>query len=246
MKNKVLNYLILSIIFLSLIVITGCSVSPTKNSEFLKESPKMAQHSRYPYHRVWLKQGIQQDKITTQSLIIKPINITYIEQMEWFKIQDNEKKKIILEEALELANYFQNQLKEKIATETHLKITDNPGPHTKFVEIAIVELIPSNIWWNAAATGAGLVVPGASMLKSFGAGSIAIEMKITDTITGELTGLMADREVDKTAPIDVAAFSLFQGAKNNIDDWIDIMVDTINTGWDEQVTDTAPFRLSPW
>jgi len=244
--TKYFYHLSLSIVFLFFIITLGCSVDPAKKSEFLKDSPEMEKYSRYPYQRVWLRYDAEKNKNMVKSLIIAPVNITYIEKMDWFKLQDNENQQIILAEALELGDYFQSQLKDKIATETHLKITDNPGLYTSRVEIAIVELIPSDVWWNAAATGAGFVVPGAGMLKTFGAGSIAIEMKITDSNTGDLIGLLADREVDKSAPIDVAALSWFQGSKNNIDDWVDIMVDSVNTGWNEQVTDKAQFRLSPW
>lgn len=238
-------YLCLILLFFALVLV-GCSVNPSKNSEFLKDSPEMEKHSRYPYQRVWLRYDAEKNKNTVKALIIAPVNITYIKKMDWFKLQGKEKQQTILEEARELGNYFQSHLKEKIATETHLNITDKPGSDISRVEIAIVELIPSDVWWNAAATGAGFVVPGAGMLKTFGAGSIAIEVKISNSNTGELIGLIADREIDKMAPIDVAALSWFQGSKNNIDDWVDIMVNSVNTGWNEQVTDTVPFRLLPW
>ena len=114
------------------------------------------------------------------------------------------------------------------------------------IELAITELVPAKAWFNTAATAAGFVIPGAGLLSFAGKGSVAIEGRVRDGKTGEVLATFADREKDKSAPINLASMSWYQSGKQNVDDWADQIAELLHTPRSHDVTDSSPFTLLPW
>ena len=224
----------------------GCTAAPAKQSEFLEGAYWMAESDRHPYHKGWMSETARLKRDRYNKVIVKPVNTSYLRNSEWFEMQTSAVQKQVLKDAKELASFYTDLLKKRIDQDTRLQVVDSPGPYTYVIEMAIIELVPSKAWWNAAATGTGFVVPGAGLLSHFGKGSIAIEGKFTDAQTGELFAMLADRKEDKVAPINLAGMTWYQGSKNNIKDWVDLFVEGANSGLDQKITAKKPFKLMPW
>ena len=242
--------------FMTMLVlnIMGCSMfkaKPAPPSGFLQNeeaSDNMVKLERYPFHRAWLSNDWKENRYQYKNIIVAPINTSHLMEMEWFKAQIFKTKQMIKKDSVEIARYFEDKLKDAIVTkEKHpFSIVTSPQAKTIRLEIAIVELVPSKAWWNATASAAGFVIPGAGFLTTLGKGEIAIEARITDAQSGKTLALFADREADKSAPINIAQYTWYQHTKNNIDDWVDQFAELHDTPFDQVVTDSKPFMLKPW
>jgi hypothetical protein len=114
------------------------------------------------------------------------------------------------------------------------------------VELALVELVPSNAYWNAGATAAGFVIPGAGLLSAAGAGSIAIEGRLRDGGTSKIIATFKDRRKDKVAPVNIGSYTWYHGAEGNITDWAAEFAELINTPPNHVVKRPSPVTLMPW
>jgi hypothetical protein len=100
----------------------------------------------------------------------------------------------------------------------HFRVTHTPGPSTLVIDLSIKELVPAKKYWNATATAAGFVIPGAGLLGAAGKGSIVIDGQVYDGATGNILAGFTTRESDDTALINTSQFSWYRGSEKSIDD----------------------------
>ena len=86
------------------------------------------------------------------------------------------------------------------------------------IDLSIKELVPAKKIWNAAATGAGFVIPGAGLLGTAGKGSITIDGQVYDGPSARLLAGFTKRESDDTALINTAQFSWYRGSEKSIEE----------------------------
>ncbi len=106
--------------------------------------------------------------------------------------------------------------------------------------------MPSNAYWNAGATAAGFVIPGAGFLSMAGAGSIAIEGRARDGASNKMIATFKDRRNDKAAPINIGSYTWYHGAETNIADWAAEFAELLNTPPGHVVKRASPVTLKPW
>ena len=120
----------------------------------------------------------------------------------------------------EMADYMRSRFERRFAKSGEYLVVRGNGPKTLVVELALVELNPSNFAGNIVKTGGSVFVPGVGFLGSqFTRGGIAIEGKIRNGETGELLVEFADRQQDRTTLFSFRDFTPYAHDRAAIDDW---------------------------
>lgn len=214
----------------------GCKAKPAPPSGFLQQTEKMAEPEDLPFHRAWYDKDADWDKFT--EIYVAPVNVDYLAEMTWWDqvafAGDNK------EDAKELGAYARQRIVKAFREDPNqkLRVVDKPGPHTIILEMAIVELKPTNAWLNAAGYGGA----GVALDK----GTVAIEARLVDGGTKQVIAMFADREQGKEALISAKDVTWYGHAYGIVDDWADQAVEIANTPEGGKVSDTSPITLKPW
>jgi hypothetical protein len=100
-------------------------------------------------------------------------------------------------ELKDLALYFEEEIKAALAL--HYKLVDQPGPGVMKVRCAIVDVDPGDptmfLVGHAPYVGAVSSAKQATTGKGFGAGQVAIEAEILDSVSGERLMAFIDRDI---------------------------------------------------
>ena len=127
------------------------------------------------------------------------------------------------------------------------------------LEISLVELVPTEPLLNAAVDIGALVVPGSKAIEeaavvgaqaggaAIASGSIAIEMKLTDSNTGKVLAEMKDRQSDPASIIpNVRDFERLGWSRKEIEDWSHQFVEVFSTEKSEAIAPSSGISLLPW
>lgn len=181
------------------------------------------------------------------SVYVAPVNTAYMSQQSWWQ-QQGERKTSLASDTAKFATRIRSQFQRAIVNYPgeNLPLASAPGTGVLVIELALVELVPSKAYWNAGATAAGFVVPGAGFLSAAGRGSIAIEGRARDGGTGKIIATFKDRREDKVAPVNLDSYTWYEGAEGNVADWAAEFAELINTPPGHVVARPSPVKLSPW
>lgn len=213
------------------------STAPTQTrAEFVQEA--------------WVDQAYRGKSVKDHftSVYVAPVNTSHMAAQNWWQQQTGARKAELASDTKALAKRMQDQFKKSVANYpgNHFRLASGPGKDVLVVELALVELVPSNAYWNAGATAAGFVVPGAGLLSAAGAGSIAIEGRLRDGSTNKVFATFKDRRKDKVAPVNIGSYTWYHGAEGNITDWAAEFAELINTPPSHVVKRPSPVTLKPW
>ncbi|WP_265593902.1 DUF3313 family protein [Haloferula sp. BvORR071] len=181
------------------------------------------------------------------SVYIAPVDTSRLSKQDWWQSQNSRTQSGVLEKD---ANKLGRQLKSSLTREIRnypgnkLAIASSPGPHTLTIETAITELIPSKAYWNAGATAAGFVVPGAGLLSAAGSGSIAVAGRLRDNSGTVAT--FSDKRSDQLSPINLRSYEWYGGAENNIEIWAKKGAEFLNAKPGSTVKRTSSVTLNPF
>ncbi len=174
-----------------------------------------------------------------------PVAIGNLKRQGWWSSQSSVKQGQLDEDARKLARNFRQSLNHAARNDPgrRLTVVGNPGPDTLVVEMAITELVPAKAYWNAAATAAGFVVPGAGLLGAAGSGTVAIEGRVRDGNTGAVLATFRDRMQDKMAAVNVNAYSWYGGSERNLEEIAVKTARVLNADAGTVVKQSAPITL---
>ena len=149
-----------------------------------------------------------------------PVSTAHLSKQGWWESQTPLKKRELEMDARKLAVHARKALENAVRNdpERRLTVAGQPGSDTLIVEMAITELVPAKAYWNAAATTAGFVVPGAGLLGAAGSGSITIEGRMRDGNTGAEIVNFRDHMKDKMALVNIDSYSWYGGSEANLDE----------------------------
>ncbi|MBP9838339.1 MAG: DUF3313 family protein [Proteobacteria bacterium] len=150
-----------------------------------------------------------------------------------------------LDDAEELGKYFLSRIQLEYAKKG-LDVVDAPTEDSFIWELAIVELDATGVAVNAAATVAGIFVPGSGLVKRFATGSIAIEGIIRDGKTGDILAEFKDREADKETVLSARDFQKYSHARYTLDEWAEQFAQLSSTTSDVKVEDSLPVTINPF
>jgi|GEM_PF-709399 len=238
----------------SLAVITGCSAlkaSPAKPSGFLPSMAVLTEmRDRAPFHGLWYKDKARFAEVKQQrkQVVIKPVNTQYVEMRIRERAPNEKAIQRRIEDVREVARYMEDRFKTALRgyPKHPFTVVDQSTPDALILELAIVEVTPTNPVVNAVGTAAGTFIPGAGLISVAGKGSIAIEGIIRDGATNEVLVEFKDRESDKRAPFTVKDFQQYAHVRSAIDDWADQYAELSATPLDHQVAESLPFTLLPF
>lgn len=182
------------------------------------------------------------------SVYIAPVNTRYMEKQSWWQQQTNARQADLAKDTQDFAQRMRKQFVEDIANYPgkEIQIASAPGKGVLVIELALVELVPSNAYWNAGATAAGFVIPGAGLLSAAGRGTIAIEGRARDGANNNVIATFKDRRGDKVAPVNIGSYTWYHGAEGNISDWAAEFAELLNTPPSHVVQRPSPVTLMPW
>ena len=213
------------------------STAPMKTrAEFLQESWVASEYRGKPVRDYF------------SSVYIAPVNTRYMSQQTWWQQQGGNTQSSLQKDTQVFAGKIRREFQGAISNYPgkHLPLASGPGPGVLVVEIALVELVPSKAYWNAGATAAGFVIPGAGFLSAAGRGSIAIEGRARDGGTGKIIATFKDRRADKVAPINFDSYTWYEGAEGNVSDWASEFAQLVNTPPHQVIKRASSVKLQPW
>ena len=235
-------------VIICLTMLSGCAAlkaAPSKGAGFVPVQ-QMAKHEDLPFNKVWVRDDLNWKNY--QAIHIKPVNTDYLLQAsDW---QEHFRKEKMQEDARDIARYMETRFKEAFRNDAkrHFRVVDSPQPGSLTLELALTELVPSNVALEVlgyAPYGGGAAVK--MLERATGAVStVAFEAKVKESASGKTVALFADREQQKFAPVDLRALTWYGNAKRIIDEWADQFVEVANREPGESVKESSPFTLLPF
>ncbi len=187
--------------------------SPAPPTNFLEHPEKMGTDcGRTPFNRVWRNPSpAAWDRVRGfDRIVILPVNTSYLKASPRLPQKD----------VCEVASYMREEFQKTFASDGYHHVMLRPGPRTLVLELALVELQPTNVPGNVLLTGASVVAPGANVVGSpFTHGRIGFEAKLRNAETGELLAQYADREFDKLSIVSFRDYSEYGHGRRAVQDW---------------------------
>lgn len=231
---------------------TACQfldATPAANSGFNPSTAPTKTRAEF-VQQAWVDKAYRGKSVKDHftAVYVAPVNTSHMSAQSWWQQQTGARKAELASDTKALAKRMQDQFKKDVANYPgdNIPLASGPGKGVLVVELALVELVPSNAYWNAGATAAGFVVPGAGLLSAAGAGSIAIEGRLRDGSTNRVFATFKDRRKDKVAPVNLGSYTWYHGAEGNIADWAAEFAELINTPPNHVVKRPSPVTLKPW
>ena len=220
------------------------SSSPAKLTPFLPDSNRLvAQKASFPFNRLWYDKKLDWERF--KKIKIVPVDTSHIMEGTWWQKVNEAKladmKKDIAYMAKYMKDAFVNAIKE--TPDCKLQIVDTADDETLVLHLALIELVPTKAFFNAAGNVAGFFIPGASLVNMLNAGSVAMEAKITDHKTGAVVAMFTDRETDHAAIINLKDLRWYSHAKAIIDEWAASFAEMASSEDPEDVTKSFPFSF---
>lgn len=174
-----------------------------------------------------------------------PVSTGHLAKQGWWASQSLVKQQELEADARKLARHTNQSLATAARNDPahRLTVVGRPGSDTLVVEMAITELVPAKAYWNAAATAAGFVVPGAGVLGTAGSGSIGIEGRMRDGNTGKVIATFRDHMTDKMAMVNLDSYTWYGGSEANLDEVAVKIVRVLSAEPGTVVTQSSPITL---
>jgi len=242
---------LLGVTFLALLLgATGCATkaAPSRGAGFIPME-MMAKDEALPFHSVWRSPGVNWDSY--RNVYIARVNTEYL--LGNSGGMQGGGKGDLQKDARKLANYTRKKFTQAFRKDPNRRlrvVSNSRGSRTLVAEIALTEVVPSNVALNVlgyAPYGGGAAVKAIKKL-SHAESVVAFEARILDGETGEIIAMFADREGEREAPGNLKGLTWYSHAHSIIDDWADqfVRVANRNRETNEVIEDTKPFTLKPW
>ena len=155
-----------------------------------------------------------------QEVMFRNVNTGRLREMGWWAAQSPKTQADLERDARVIGRYMQRSFSQAVASYPNgkFRVVSTPSARTMVIDLSIKELVPAKKFWNAAATGAGFVIPGAGLLGAAGKGPVEMDGQIYYGARWQLLSGFSDRETDSFAVINTAQFSWYNGSERNIDD----------------------------
>lgn len=216
--------------------LTGPKGNNTTRAQFLDE--------------VWVSpevKGKAVSELFTQ-VYFTPVATGRLKNQGWWAAQSPIKQQQLEVEARKLASHMNQALATAARNDParRLTVVGQPGPGTLIVDMAIIELVPAKAYWNAAATTAGFIVPGAGLLGAAGSGSIGIEGRLRDGNTGKVIASFRDHMKDKMAVVNLDSYTWYAGSEANLNEIAVKTARVLNSDKGTVVTQSSPIKLAAY
>lgn len=236
------------LVIICIIILSGCAAlkaDPSRGAGFVPVQ-QMSRMEDLPFNKAWVREDT--DWKSYHTILIKPVDTEHLLQASSW--QEHFRQEHMKEDAREVARYMESRFKEAIRNDPQhrFQVVDSPQPDSLTLELALTELVPSNVALEVlgyAPYGGGMATK--VLERATGAVStVAFEAKLKESKTDKTMAMYADREQQKYAPIDFKGLTWYGIARRIIDEWADQFVEVVNKKPGEIVKESSSFTLMPF
>ena len=198
----------------------------------------VAEPGRAPFDKAWFNPSTRAwDRVQGfDRVVIMPVNTSYL------MVTPRQRA-----DAQRMAAYMREEFQNEFTKGGKYRVMLQPGGRTLKIELALVQLKPTNVPGNVIGTGAGVVVPGAKLIGSLLThGNIAFEAKLRNGGTGELLAEYADRQNDKLTLLSFRDYSANAHSRRAIQDWAKQVEELTSTPASHKVPGAMRVTLNPF
>lgn len=217
------------------------SSNDDEKTVFIEDSGKLHHDDRLPVDKVWKDPSVS--LLSYDRIMIKDVRTDLQLDKTW--LQRNNMRALAGledEDIKELAAYMTDSFRNAIrSSKCRMTLADKPGPKTVVLEMAIVKVVHDNPALNTAVTAGAAVIKPISIclipVKSVAGkaadsplrSSIAVEGKVTDSISGKTIAMFELKGKEDTALLDLKKYtSAYGNVRAIIDRWPPMLVEVIN------------------
>lgn len=233
------------------LLVTGCATKgplkarSARPSAFLTHAREMRPDSaRAPFDLVWRAPGFLEESNKYTAIYIAPVETRYLRPIDRPLMKALAgtplSNRPVDETSMLLRKRFTEAFKK--SPNPRLRVVDHPGPGVMTLQLALIELNPTNVVGNMARYGA----PGGSALAPFNKGNIAIEGKLLDSVTGAELYEFADREQDKFAVVSLRDLSGYGHSRVAIGEWAKQFEELTRTPRTHKVAGSSAVTVNPF
>jgi hypothetical protein len=240
---KIMSTLLVPLLFCSCSLLKA---SPRKEFYFLP-NPSVLSHNpeRAPFHYYWVFDPLKYSAIRKErpQISIEKVSVDHVKDRIQRSRLNERSKRIKIEEAEELARYFEEKIKLEIDNRKDITVSEeNDGAALK-LKLALVDVLPTDPAVNVVGTVLGFVAYGGGLVKYFGEGSVAMEG--FTSLDDKALEQFADREGQKLSAFSLKDYQRYAHIRVALDEWAQQIVELLTTPPDHQVEDSDPISINP-
>jgi hypothetical protein len=203
-----------------------------------------ADRGRAPFNSVWVNPALNAQAANYKSIYIAPVNTQFLRPVDRPLVTVLEGPKAKDRPVDETASLLRSGFTAAFRSSptSRLKVANGPGPGVLTLQLALIELNPTNVVGNAVKYGA----PGGSVVAPMTKGNIAIEGKLTDSSKGTLLYQFADNEQDPFTAVSLRDLSSYGHSRTAIRDWARQFEELMSTPPSHKVKDSSSVSLNPF
>lgn len=249
MNTRILRSTVIGLALVSLTA--GCATSSSglkaktlPASAFLENARQMQPHrERAPFNAVWVSPKFEAVRGNYRGIYIALVTTQYLRAVDRPLVTVLEGPKAKDRPVAKTAEIVRNEFIAAFrkAPGGRYAVALGPGAGVLALEMALVEMNPTNVVGNAVKYGA----PGGSVVAPMMKGNCAIEGRLRDGATGEVFFTFADNEHDKFG-VSLRDFSSYGHARASIKDWARQFAELMRTPASHKVSDTSTVTLNPF
>ena len=224
---------------------SGLKAKTVPASAFLANAGQMRPHrERAPFNGVWVSPKFEAVRGNYRGIYIAPVTTQYLRAVNRPLVTVMEGPKAKDRPAAQTAEILRNEFLAAFrnAPGGRYAVAQGKGARVLTLELALVEMNPTNVVGNAVKYGA----PGGAAMAPVTKGNIAIEGKLRDSNSGEVLFAFADNEQDKFGLISLRDFSSYGHARSAIKDWAKQFAELLRTPASHKVEDSSTISLNPF
>jgi hypothetical protein len=225
---------------------TQLKAPPSQGAGFVPVQ-QMARQSDLPFDKAWIKEGVDWNRYRT--IYITPVHTDYLIKANWW--QQNIRTDQYQQDVADMAAFMRTQFVQALQNDARQRLRVVPAPQkdSLILEMALTELVPSDVFLNAIKIagpyGSGLaaaVLERGTQAQS----TVAFEARVKDAGRGETLAMFADREYATVRPIDLKGFTWYGSAHDIVKQWAQQFVEIANRRPGQIIKPASTFSLKPW
>lgn len=250
---KALQSLAATLVLAAAAAFSGCATDtsaplkarPVAPSAFLEHPELMKANSqRVPFRTSWQIADLGEIASHNKGIYVAPVETKYLRPVKRPLAQVMEgpfaTSRPVTETTRLLRSDFINAF--KTSPQPRLVVANNPGPGVLTLQLALIELNPTNVVGNAVKYGA----PGGSALAPLMKGNIAIEGKVRDGSTGKTLFQFADAEQDPFAVVSLRDLSSYGHTRAVMLVWAKEFEELTRTPASHKVAAPSGIKINPF
>ena len=223
---------------------SGLKAKTLPTSAFLHDAGSLKPHrERAPFNALWVSPKFEAVRGNYRGISIAPVTTQYLRAVDRPLVTMMEGPKAKDRPVAQTAEVVRNEFSTAFrnAPGGRYQLVSGKGRGVLTLELALVELNPTNVVGNAVKYGA----PGGAAMAPATKGNCALEGKLRDSLTGEVLLSFADNEQDKFGLISLRDFSSYGHARSSIKDWAKQFAELLRTPASHKVQDSSTISLNP-